>query len=336
MNILVIGATGGSGRAVCGALLDRGHRVTAVARHATALPSRPDLERVDGDATNAAFLDRVVPGHDAVIVTLGISEPTVRVRLRGAQGTPDDVRSRGTAAIVAAARRAGIGRIVVQSSYGVGETRNLLGLLDRFFLALFVRPQIIDSEIQEGVLRGSDLEWTIVQPVHLSDDRLGRSIPLDGRPHTAAQGIPSGCRPRPRRPRRGRHDDREDGLGVGVTGVKAEDERGRMLQHPPPLTSGCLRDVDQVDDEDEGLAAEEVTAGGAVCEVRRDDELAPTADLHARDAVLPALDQTAERELDALTAVPGRVEFFAGLVLDTGVVDGDGVAGLRLGRRHRR
>ena len=182
MNILVIGATGGSGRAVCDALLDRGHTVTAVARHATALPARPGLDRIDGDATDPSFLDRVVPGHEGVIVTLGISEPMVRVRLRGAQGTADDVRSRGTAAVVAAARRAGIRRVVVQSSYGVGETRSLLGLADRILFALLIKPQIFDSEIQEGVLRGSDLDWTIVQPVHLSDDdSVDRFVSTDGR-----------------------------------------------------------------------------------------------------------------------------------------------------------
>lgn len=170
MNILVIGATGGSGRAVCDALLDRGHRVTAVARHATAAPARAGLDRIDGDATDARFLDQVLPGHDAVVITLGISEPPLRVRLRGAKGTADDVRSRGTIAVVAAARRAGVRRIIVQSSYGVGETRSLLGLVDRALFALLLKPQIADSEVQEGVLRGSDLDWTIVQPVYLSDD----------------------------------------------------------------------------------------------------------------------------------------------------------------------
>ena len=69
-----------------------------------------------------------MPGHDAVIVTLGISEPTLRVRLRGAQGTPDDVRSRGTAVVVGGRPARRRPSVVVQSSYGVGETRSLLGL----------------------------------------------------------------------------------------------------------------------------------------------------------------------------------------------------------------
>ena len=103
------------------------------------------------------------------------------------------MRSRGTAAVVAAARRAGIRRVVVQSSYGVGETRSLLGLVDRVFFALLIKPQIIDSEIQEGVLRGSDLDWTIVQPVHLSDDdSVDHFVSTDGT-HATAQGLaPSG------------------------------------------------------------------------------------------------------------------------------------------------
>jgi nucleoside-diphosphate-sugar epimerase len=170
MNILVIGATGGSGRAVCDALLERGHHVTALARRASALPAHTDLERVDGDATDRATLDAVLPGHDAVVVTLGISEPALRVRLRGAQGTADNVRSRGTGELIRAARAAGVRRVVVQSSYGVGPTRDLLRFIDRALFALMIKPQIFDSELQESLLRGSELDWTIVQPVYLTDD----------------------------------------------------------------------------------------------------------------------------------------------------------------------
>ncbi len=181
MNILVIGATGGSGRAVCDALLRRGHRVTALARRASALAPRTDLERVDGDATDRTTLDRVLPGHDAVIVTIGISEPTLRVRVRGAQGTPDDVRSRATDQLIRAARQAGVRRVIVQSSYGVGATRDLLGLFDRALFALMIKPQIFDSELQEMLLRGSDLDWTIVQPVYLTDgESTERFISTDG------------------------------------------------------------------------------------------------------------------------------------------------------------
>src|SRR5215203_735687 len=78
-------------------------------------------------------------------------------------------------------------------------------------------------------------------------------------------------------------------------------------------------DRDQIDHEDQRLAAEEVTARRAVGQVRRNHQLTTSADLHARDAVLPPLDESAQRELNALTAVPGGVELLAGLVLDARV-----------------
>ncbi len=67
--------------------------------------------------------------------------------------------------------------------------------------------------------------------------------------------------------------------------------------------------------------------GGAVCQLRRNGELTASADLHARDAVLPALDQATKRELNGLATAPGRVELFAGLELDTDVVNVDGATG---------
>src|SRR5689334_24532075 len=92
--------------------------------------------------------------------------------------------------------------------------------------------------------------------------------------------------------------------------------RGRVVRGEPGTSgSSVVRSAhaEQVDDEDQRLAAEPVTAGRAVRQLRRDGQLAPTADLHSRNAVLPALDQAAERELDRLAAIPRRVELGAGL-----------------------
>lgn len=167
MRVLVVGATGGSGRAAVHALQDGGHEVTAFARRASA--ALPGVRAVDGDAMVAADVDRAVRGQDAVVVTLGISESALRVRLRGSAGTPGDVRSRGTAAVVRAMREHGVGRLVVQSSYGVGPTRDRLPLSSRLVFAALLRPQIADHERQEELVRASGLDWTVVQPVYLTD-----------------------------------------------------------------------------------------------------------------------------------------------------------------------
>jgi uncharacterized protein YbjT (DUF2867 family) len=170
VKVLVVGATGGSGRAAVEALAGRGHEVTAFARRASAVfGGSTGVRAVDGDATVPEDVGRAVRGQDAVVVTLGITEHPLRVRLFGSAGTPLDVRSRGTAVVVAAMREQGVRRLVVQSSYGVGETRDRLPLSSRLVLALLLRPQIADHERQERIVRDSGLDWSLVQPVYLTD-----------------------------------------------------------------------------------------------------------------------------------------------------------------------
>ncbi|MGY2126889.1 NAD(P)-dependent oxidoreductase [Blastococcus sp. SYSU DS0617] len=181
MLVAVVGATGGTGRAAVEALAAGGHEVTALARRAsTVFGGQAGVRPVDGDATAAADVDAAVRGQDAVVVALGIAESAVRVRLRGPAGTPLDVRSRGTATVVAAMRQHGVRRLVVQSSYGVGETRDRLPLSSRLVFALLLKPQIADHEVQEDVVRRSGLDWTLVQPVYLTDGDEPATRSVDG------------------------------------------------------------------------------------------------------------------------------------------------------------
>ncbi len=174
MKVLVVGATGGSGRAAVTALLDRGHDVTVFVRNpetSGAIGERAAV--VTGDATHPDDVDVAVRGQDAVIVTLGISENPVRVRMRGPAGTAIDVRSRGTRNVLDAMRRHDVGRLVVQTSYGVGETRGKLPPRYALMFRALLGPQIRDTETQDALVRGSDVNWTLVQPVNLTDDASG-------------------------------------------------------------------------------------------------------------------------------------------------------------------
>lgn len=168
-NILVIGATGGSGRAVTAELLGRGCGVTACSRHATDLTGAPGLTRIDVDVMDATAVDAVMAGHDAVVVTLGISESALLVRLVGARRTPNEVRSIGTRHVVEGMQHHGLDRLVVQTSYGVGPTRGRLPWLERQVFRIVLAPQIADTERQEEVVRASGLDWVIAQPVTLTD-----------------------------------------------------------------------------------------------------------------------------------------------------------------------
>lgn len=171
MKVLVVGASSGSGLATMQALLARGCEVTGFARRSGPLPAQPGrLAWCRGDATCAADLDRAMPGQQAVVVTLGIPESALRVRLLGSARTPMDVRSRGTQEVIDAMRRHGVSRLVVQTSFGVGATRDRLPLPFRLMFALLLRPQIQDTGRQEQAVRASGLQWVLVQPVNLTDD----------------------------------------------------------------------------------------------------------------------------------------------------------------------
>jgi uncharacterized protein YbjT (DUF2867 family) len=170
MKVLVVGSTGGSGRAAVEHLLAQGHEVTAFSRRADKVETRSErLCFVNGDVMNPADVERAVAGHDAVVVTLGISENPLRVRLMGPAHTPIDVRSTGTANVIDAMRKHGVSRLVVQTSYGVGTTRDRLGVVDALFFELLLKPQIADTEKQNREVEASGLDWVIVQPVHLTD-----------------------------------------------------------------------------------------------------------------------------------------------------------------------
>src|SRR5690606_210754 len=140
-----------------------------------------------------------------------------------------------------------------------------------------------------------------------------------------AQRVASARRRRPSWSRRRRS------VGPRPRSPRAPTPRGSGPTGPPPrgVASG---DAEQVDDEDQRLAREAVAgARRAVRQVRRHDELAAPADLHAGDALLPARDEAAQREVDRLPAVPRGVELLARLVLDAEVVHVHGRAGRGLG-----
>ncbi|MBA2952492.1 NAD(P)H-binding protein [Nocardioides sp. MAH-18] len=182
MKVLVVGASRGTGAALVSELAERGHLVTAYARQPGGGDER--VHHVAGDVLDREALAKAMIGQDAVAVTLGIPDNPFRVRLTRRASSPLDVRSRGTAGVVAAMREHGVPRIAILSVYGIGESYAELPLALKAFFSLAIRPQVDDHERQERLVRASGLEWTIVQPTVLHDE-----------PTEAAPYVGSGERP---------------------------------------------------------------------------------------------------------------------------------------------
>ncbi|MEU5880393.1 SDR family oxidoreductase [Spirillospora sp. NPDC047279] len=151
MKVLVVGATGGTGRHVVEQGVARGHEVTAFARDPRKVPDGVNAAR--GDALDYETVERAVAGQEAVICALGA--PLTRT------GT---VRSEGTLNLVRAMEKAGARRLVVMSTIGMGESREMLTFRYKYVLVpLLLRGVFADTERQEEHVRQSDLDWTLVR-----------------------------------------------------------------------------------------------------------------------------------------------------------------------------
>ena len=74
MNLVVLGATGGTGRLVVEQALAAGHTVTALVRSPEKLTlSNPSLRVIAGQATDPSAVSRAFDGADAVISVAGLA-----------------------------------------------------------------------------------------------------------------------------------------------------------------------------------------------------------------------------------------------------------------------
>jgi uncharacterized protein YbjT (DUF2867 family) len=160
MNLVVLGATGRTGRLVVEQALAAGHTVTALVRSPEKLTAgHSNLRVVRGEATETAAVSSALEGADAVISTLG------------GKGS---VIADSTRAIVTAARKAGVSRVVVLSTFAAERDRLNAGT--RLLTGIGMGAMLKDKSVGEEMLRRSDLEWTIVYASLLSEGPVNGSV----------------------------------------------------------------------------------------------------------------------------------------------------------------
>jgi len=153
MNLVVLGATGGTGRLVVEKALAAEHMVTALVRSPEKLgTSQANLRVISGSATDPESVARALESADAVISTLGGGGSVI---------------ADSTAAIVVGARQTGVRRVVVLSSWLVQRDR--MSPVLRLATGIAMKGLIKDKSAGEQLLRASDLDWTIVYASTLGD-----------------------------------------------------------------------------------------------------------------------------------------------------------------------
>lgn len=163
MKLVVLGATGGTGRALVDQALARDHQVTAIVRRPEAFShTSPRLQITAGDVRASQTLVEPLRGADVAVSCVGVSG-----LLEARRGT--DLYSAGTRSLLAAAREANLQRLIVVSSGGVTPQPHdgwfYRNVLKRFFL----ERMYADMRIMEDEVRASSLSWTIVRAPYLTN-----------------------------------------------------------------------------------------------------------------------------------------------------------------------
>lgn len=160
-TILLVGATGPTGREVLSLAATSGRRIRALARNPASLEAAGGgHEIVRGDVLDPPPLVAALTGIDVVVCVLGT--PLTR--------KPVTLLSSGTANLLAAMAETGTRRIVCVTGMGAGDSRGHGGFIyDHLVLPLMLGSIYADKDRQEAILRGVDVDWTIVRPAYLTD-----------------------------------------------------------------------------------------------------------------------------------------------------------------------
>jgi putative NADH-flavin reductase len=184
-KLLILGATGATGRQVVMQALEAGHHVTGYARTADKMAVRHERLRLIAASVSDEALGDAVTGQDVVISAIG----------RGMSFKSANFIQRSVPPILNAMKTRGVRRLIFMSALGVGESVRQTPLLARVFMTLLLRDIYADKEAGEALIRASNLDWTLVQPPQLTNGpltrayRAGEQLQLRGMPRMSRADV---------------------------------------------------------------------------------------------------------------------------------------------------
>jgi putative NADH-flavin reductase len=158
MKITVFGATGATGQALLTAAAQAHHTVTAHVRDAGRLGTTHADRIVTGSVFDPGTVQDALTDADAAVIAFGLS---------GDRRVP--LYSQGTEVIVDAMHKQSVRRlIVVSEAYGQHSS----GILPRAIAAVYgltARSAMRQRRVQDATVLSSDLDWTFVRPIIVTD-----------------------------------------------------------------------------------------------------------------------------------------------------------------------
>jgi uncharacterized protein YbjT (DUF2867 family) len=176
MKILILGATGRTGKLLVEEAVKQGFDINVLVRDENKLTVESAAIMVfEGTPANPTVLLKAMHGCDAILSALNISRtsdfPWAALR------TPKDFLSAGMKNIIDVAEQLKVKRIIITTAWGVSETKDEIPW---WFAWLISHSKIgyayRDHEQQEALLKNSSLNYTIVRPAGLTNSLKSKDV----------------------------------------------------------------------------------------------------------------------------------------------------------------
>ncbi|MGN1400445.1 MAG: NAD(P)-dependent oxidoreductase [Bacillus sp. (in: firmicutes)] len=202
MKLLIIGASGKTGRHALKKALDKGYEVTVFVRTPSKIAdiSHENLRVLTGDANDRSAILKAVSGQEAVISCLGSNS--------GLKKTTE--LHNMTKQIVSAMEQQRVLRIIYCASAGIDH--EIPGLMGKMTMKLLSNV-LEDHRNAVEVIKSSNLDWTIARPMGLTNQGATGSY------RKAFEGIPD----------KGRSIPREDVADFMVQALEDENYIGKSV-----------------------------------------------------------------------------------------------------------
>ena len=175
MNITIFGATGATGRLLTERCLTAGHKVKILARDPRSFSLNGYVDTVTGDAKDANAIRQALRGSELVLSALG-----ARSLKR------EDVLEVAVPLIVAGMQAQGIRRIIALGSSGALDSAldkqpgYRRWLVENILYKTLLKWPVASQRAQYAALAASTLDWTMVMPPMLTNERARGTYRVDG------------------------------------------------------------------------------------------------------------------------------------------------------------
>jgi putative NADH-flavin reductase len=176
MKILLLGASGRTGRLIVEEALKQGYDLNVLVRDKNKISfSSKTIKVYQGTPASRTDLAAAMEGCDLIISALSIARASDAPWSKLI--TPEYFISDSMKYVIAEAGQQNLKRLITISAWGVGETKKEIPFWLRWLINhTNLRPVYAEHESQENLLTNSNLHWTAVRPVALNDSKKIKTL----------------------------------------------------------------------------------------------------------------------------------------------------------------